>query len=84
MDQLKQFTPTAEGLHAQFVFSDFIEAWAFMNKVALIAERHQHHPTFKNTYSTVDVTLCTHDEENAITYKDYELAVAIEKVWKTV
>ena len=83
MDQLKQFTPTSEGLHAEFVFPDFIAAWGFMSKIALIAERHQHHPSWKNTYNRVEILLNTHDENNAITHKDYELAVAIEKVWKT-
>ena len=48
-------------LHRHIVFSNFSEAWAFMNRVALLAEKLNHHPNWSNVYKKVDVTLFTHD-----------------------
>jgi len=64
-------------LTKQFEFKNFIEAFSFMTKVALIAEKMSHHPEWKNVYNKVEITLTTHDEGNMITEKDRKLANAI-------
>lgn len=69
-----------EGLYKQFQFTDFVAAFAFMTRVALIAERMGHHPAWSNTYNTVTIVLNTHDAGGAITDKDHRLAKAIDKV----
>ena len=61
-------------LYKKFVFNDFIEAFSFITKVALIVEKLGHHPTLSNTYNIVEITLTTHDANNSITDKDYLLS----------
>ena len=65
-------------LYRKFLFSDFIEAFSFMTKVAFISEKIGHHPTFSNTYNTVEILLFTHDANNTITEKDYLLSKKID------
>ena len=65
-----------------FQFTDFIEAFGFMTKVALISEKLNHHPNWSNVYNKVDITLCTHDAGDTITEKDIKLANEIDKVFK--
>ena len=60
-------------LHKTFKFSDFVEAWGFMSRAALIAQSMDHHPEWFNVYSTVRVDLNTHDA-GGITVLDIELA----------
>ena len=67
-------------LSRSFKFRDFKEAFAFMTKVALIAEKMDHHPNWSNTYNTVDIHLNTHDAGNKITDKDRKLAAEIDKL----
>ena len=74
---------SAGKLHKEFVFKNFVEAFAFMTKVALIAERVNHHPEFRNIYNTVEIYLYTHDAENTITEKDKHLAEKIDQVFKS-
>lgn len=62
----------------KFVFKDFAEAFGFMTKVALVAEKMNHHPTWSNTWNTVSFELCTHDAGNTVTEKDLKLAEAID------
>jgi 4a-hydroxytetrahydrobiopterin dehydratase len=62
----------------EFEFKDFVEAFAFMTKVALLAEKHNHHPEWTNVYNKVEIRLCTHDAGNVITDRDRKLAAAIE------
>jgi 4a-hydroxytetrahydrobiopterin dehydratase len=69
-------------LKRSFEFANFIEAFGFMSKVAMVAEKMNHHPTWSNTYNKVNITLCTHDEGNTITKKDRDLAIAIDKIYK--
>ena len=64
-------------LSKDFEFKNFVEAFGFMSKVALIAEKMNHHPSWFNSYKTVKISLYTHSE-NAITRKDIQLASAIE------
>ncbi|HHZ65795.1 MAG TPA: 4a-hydroxytetrahydrobiopterin dehydratase [Flavobacteriales bacterium] len=61
-----------------FEFSNFIEAFAFMSKVALLAEKMDHHPSWSNVYNKVDISLSTHSEGNTVTEKDRKLAQAID------
>jgi 4a-hydroxytetrahydrobiopterin dehydratase len=66
-----------DAIHRQFVFADFSAAFAFMTRVALAAERANHHPEWSNIYATVDITLSTHDA-GGVTEKDLALAREIE------
>lgn len=61
-----------------FEFKDFSEAFAFMTRVALEAEKMNHHPTWTNTYNTVEITLSTHDAGDIVTEKDHKLAKKID------
>ncbi|MDP1747114.1 MAG: 4a-hydroxytetrahydrobiopterin dehydratase [Bacteroidota bacterium] len=68
-------------LKRSFQFSNFIDAFGFMTKVAMVAEKMNHHPNWSNVYNKVDITLCTHDEGNTITEKDRKLANEIDKAF---
>jgi 4a-hydroxytetrahydrobiopterin dehydratase len=70
-------------LQREFEFKNFIEAFSFMTKVALLAERVNHHPEIRNIYNKVEIFICTHDEENTITEKDHHLAEKIDQVFKS-
>ena len=61
-----------------FTFKDFKEAWAFMNKVALIVDKADHHPNWSNVYNKVTIELFTHDKGNIVTEKDRKLAAEID------
>lgn len=65
-------------LYRRFVFRDFSEAFAFMARVALAAEKMNHHPEWKNIYNTVEVRLSTHDAGDIVTEKDRKLAAMID------
>ncbi|MFL5730676.1 MAG: 4a-hydroxytetrahydrobiopterin dehydratase [Cytophagaceae bacterium] len=67
-------------LKKSFRFKNFVEAFGFMSKVALIAEKMDHHPNWSNVYNKVDIELTTHDAGNKVTEKDRKLAEAIDKV----
>lgn len=69
-------------LKATFEFESFIEAFAFMTKVALHAEKMNHHPTWTNTYNQVSIELTTHDKGGIVTDKDRKLAREIEDMFK--
>ena len=74
---------TAQGQSAllkEFKFKDFVSAWGFMNRVALIAEKMDHHPDWSNSYNHVTIRLSTHDAGNKITDKDRKLAAEIDKL----
>ena len=68
-------------LSRKFTFKDFVEAFSFMTKVALIAEKMNHHPSWKNTYNSVQIQLSTHDAGDIVTDKDRKLAASIDKVY---
>lgn len=63
-----------------FTFSNFIEAFAFMTKVALLAEKANHHPEWTNVYNKVVIKLSTHDAGNVVTDKDRKLAEDIDQL----
>ena len=67
-------------LKKTFTFRDFTEAFGFMTKVAIVAEKMNHHPTWTNTWNTVSFELCTHDAGNTVTERDKKLADAIDKL----
>lgn len=67
-------------LQKTFEFNDFTEAFAFMTRVAFLAEKHQHHPDWSNVYNKVTIHLSTHDEGNKVTEKDRKLAKAIDEI----
>jgi len=67
-------------LKKTFKFANFQEAFAFMTRVAFLAESQQHHPNWSNVYNTVEIELTTHDDGNIITDKDRKLAKAIDKI----
>ncbi|UXP34135.1 4a-hydroxytetrahydrobiopterin dehydratase [Reichenbachiella agarivorans] len=62
-----------------FKFKNFIEAFGFMTKVAIVAEKMDHHPEWSNVYNKVVIQLCTHDAGDIITDKDKALAQAIDQ-----
>ncbi len=63
-----------------FKFKDFVGAFAFMTKVALMAEKMDHHPNWRNVYNVVEIELTTHDAGNTVTEKDRKLARAIDSL----
>jgi 4a-hydroxytetrahydrobiopterin dehydratase len=69
-------------LYKKFVFTDFNQAFGFMTSVALMAEKADHHPTWTNTWNTVEIWLSTHDAGNTVTQKDKDLAAAIDAIIK--
>ncbi|CEL92254.1 unnamed protein product [Vitrella brassicaformis CCMP3155] len=66
-------------LQRSYAFKDFNEAWGFMSRVALHAEKADHHPNWYNVYNRVDVELSTHDA-GGVTQKDIDLATKMEKI----
>jgi 4a-hydroxytetrahydrobiopterin dehydratase len=71
---------TDSKLYRKFEFKDFVAAFGFMSKVALLAEKQNHHPTWTNTYNNVEIWLTSHDAGNTITDRDKKLAAAIDKL----
>lgn len=67
-------------LYKKFTFKDFSEAFAFMTRVALLAERANHHPKWTNVWNTVEMWLSTHDAGDVVTDKDKKLAEQIDKL----
>lgn len=74
------WTETNNSLQRTFTFKDFSEAFAFMTRVALLAEKHDHHPEWNNVWNKVEITLRTHSAGNVVTEKDRKLAAAIDKL----
>lgn len=72
-----RFDPGKNGIERKFRFRDFVQAWGFLSRVALLAEAHGHHPELSNNYNRVRLTLTTHDA-GGVTEKDIRLALAIE------
>ncbi len=68
-------------LNRTFKFKSFIDAFAFMTKVAFIAEKMNHHPCWTNIYNEVNISLSTHDAGDIITIKDKKLASEIDKIY---
>jgi 4a-hydroxytetrahydrobiopterin dehydratase len=71
---------TDNKLYRAFKFKDFSEAFSFMTREALLAEKMDHHPTWTNTYNSVEIWLNTHDAGDVVTDKDRKLAERIDKL----
>lgn len=63
-----------------FEFKDFVTAFGFMSRVALLAEKMNHHPEWTNVYNKVEIRLSSHDAGNVVTEKDRELAKQINSL----
>jgi 4a-hydroxytetrahydrobiopterin dehydratase len=72
-------TPGREAIARTFTFKDFNEAFGFMCRVALVAEKSDHHPEWRNVYRTVEVVLATHDA-GGVTARDIDLAKAMNAI----
>jgi 4a-hydroxytetrahydrobiopterin dehydratase len=68
-----------DAIRRELVFADFNQAWGFMSRVALIAEKMDHHPEWTNVWNRVSVVLSTHDA-GGVTEKDVQLAAAIDQL----
>ena len=71
--------PGRDAIAKTFTFKNFSEAFGFMTRAALVAEKLDHHPEWFNVYKTVDVTLSTHDA-GGVTERDVKLAEAMDKI----
>lgn len=67
-------------LYRKFQFKNFSEAFAFMTRVAIEAEKMDHHPLWTNVWNTVEIWLSTHDAGDIVTEKDYKLVAAIDSI----
>lgn len=74
------WTEENNALKRTFTFKNFSEAFAFMTRVALAAEKMDHHPHWVNVWNKVEITLNTHSEGNTVTDKDRKLAAEIDKL----
>ena len=77
--ELPEWTVVAEpdGISRRFVFRDFVAAFGFMTRVAILAEKVDHHPEWSNVYNRVDIVLTTHDA-GGLSQRDIDLARAID------
>jgi 4a-hydroxytetrahydrobiopterin dehydratase len=71
--------PGRDAIAKTFTFRDFNEAFGFMARVALVAEKSDHHPEWRNVYKTVEVVLSTHDA-GGVTARDIALAEAMDRI----
>ncbi len=71
--------PGRDAIKKSFQFKDFNQAWGFLSKVALLAEKMDHHPEWFNVYNKVEITLSTHDA-GGLSQRDIKLALAIDKL----
>ena len=80
LSELSGWNPTdgRDAIVKSFKFGDFNEAWGFMSRCALMAERMDHHPEWFNVYNRVDVTRSTHDA-GGLTERDIKLALFMDK-----
>lgn len=74
------WTEINNALYRKVEFADFSEAFAFMTRVALEAEKMDHHPIWTNVYNRVEIWLNTHDAGNTITDRDHRLAKKIDRI----
>jgi len=75
------WTESDNQLKSTFNFKNFSEAFSFMTRVALAAEKMDHHPVWTNVYNKVDISLSTHDAGDIITEKDRKLSKIIDDIY---
>ena len=80
-NDLPEWEVKRERIQRKFIFKDFVAAFGFMTKVALLAEKMNHHPEWSNVYSTVTIELTTHDL-GGLSNLDFNLAKAINELQK--
>jgi 4a-hydroxytetrahydrobiopterin dehydratase len=78
MSNIQQWEEKNDALYRKIEFKDFSHAFAFMTRVALAAEKMDHHPRWENVYNKVEIWLNTHDAGDKVTDKDRELAKKID------
>lgn len=78
LDALPAWRLDDDALRRDFRFPDFLAAFSFMSAVAMLAERHGHHPELRNVYRDVSVALTTHDAGDRVSALDVDLARAID------
>lgn len=76
---LWQHEPKRDAMCRKFIFADFAEAFGFMTRVAIVAEKMDHHPEWSNVYNRVEILLTTHDCDG-LSQRDVRLMAAIEKM----
>jgi 4a-hydroxytetrahydrobiopterin dehydratase len=81
--RLKGWSIAKGNLHRLFKFKDFTQAFGFMKRVALAADRMDHHPNWSNAYNKVTVDLSTHSA-GGLTKNDFELAGKIQKIHASI
>jgi 4a-hydroxytetrahydrobiopterin dehydratase len=74
------WTEKDNSLYRKFEFRDFSEAFAFMTRVAIAAEKMNHHPLWTNVWNRVEIWLSTHDAGDVVTDKDRQLAARIDAI----
>lgn len=82
LGELDQWCLADNKLQREFVFKDFVEAFGFMSRVALLAEAMNHHPEWSNVYNRVEIYLTTHDA-GGITERDFTLAAQINQLLRS-
>ncbi|MFT3979210.1 MAG: 4a-hydroxytetrahydrobiopterin dehydratase [Ferruginibacter sp.] len=75
------WTEENNALYRKFEFPDFSAAFGFMSRVALAAEKMNHHPKWTNVYNTVEIWLSTHDAGDTVTEKDQQLSRKIDSIF---
>ena len=76
------WTEEDNSLNRTFEFNDFSEAFAFMTRVAILAEKQNHHPWWSNVWNKVEIRLSTHDAGDKVTERDRKLAAGIDELLK--
>ena len=77
LDGVPGWTRNGDGIERSYKFADFVAAFAFMTRVALLAEKADHHPEWSNVYNRVEIRLTTHDA-GGLSVRDFALAKAID------
>jgi 4a-hydroxytetrahydrobiopterin dehydratase len=75
-----EWAESGGALRRRFKFRDFSEAFGFMTRVAILAEKSGHHPDWSNSWNTVDIALTTHSAGSTVTDNDRNLAAAIDQL----